>query len=198
MFTGFAMGGMVRSFSYRVSVCGVALILAGCTRSAPTPESTDAAGQSASSSSSSSPAQPTRGTAGQGATAGSPAGSRSTSSSATAAEAGSIAATVARLEQVLNETNDAFFEGDVEKLGQSIGSVRGALKQLQSLLPRTKLDPERARAAAKAVADLSACCSQAETRMRGGKEVEQAEMQSFAQRVESALGAIKASTDGVP
>jgi hypothetical protein len=111
---------------------------------------------------------------------------------------GSIAGTVARLEQVLNETNDAFFEGDIEKLGQSIGSVREALKQLQARLPQAKLDPERARAAAKAVADLSACCSQAETRMRGGKEVEQAEMQAFSQRIQAAFEALKGSTAGLP
>lgn len=193
----YAAGEVIRRVLRGAAVLGATMMLVGCSRSAPAPGAADATGQTAAPSGTPSAAP--------GAAA---AGGRRDAASATAnaaavgvngaAGSGSVAATVARLEQVLNETSDAFFEGDVERLGSSAVSVREALKQLQSLLPRAKIDPERSRTATRAVGDLSACCSQAESRMRSGKEVEQAEMQAFAQRVEAALRALKASTDGVP
>lgn len=194
----YAAGAVViRRFSHGAAVLGVTMVLVGCSRSAPAPGAADATGQVAAPSGtpSGTPGAATAGGRRDVASATANAGGNGAKS---AAGSGSVAATVARLEQILNETSDAFFEGDVERLGSSAVSVREALKQLQSLLPRAKIDPERSRTATKAVADLSACCSQAEARMRSGKEVEQAEMQAFAQRVEAALRALKASTDGVP
>lgn len=196
MIEGFAAGGVIRRFSQGAAIVAATLMLVGCGRSAPAPGAADATGQAATPSGN--PGAPGSATAGPRRDAASSAAATGAGGATGAAGGGSVAATVARLEQVLTDTSDAFFEGDVERLGQSVGSVREALRQLQALLPRAKIDPERSRTATKAVADLSACCSQAEARMRSGKEVEQAEMQAFAQRVEAALGSLKASTDGVP
>lgn len=196
MVEGYAAGAVIRRFSHGAAVLWVTMVLVGCSRSAPAPGAADATGQAAPSGTpSGAPGAATAGGRRDAASATANAGGNGAKS---AAGSDSVAATVARLEQVLNETSDAFFEGDVERLGPSVVSVREALKQLQSRLPRAKIDPERSRTATKAVADLSACCSQAEARMRSGKAVEQAEMQAFAQRVEAALRALKASTDGVP
>lgn len=122
-----------------------------------------------------------------------PAGSRPGS-----AGSGSLAGAVGQVEQSFAGAKAALAADDIETLVKAMAAGRQWLSQISALLPRANLAPAKLQAARAATAALESCCSQAETALRTGQEVDPSQLQSIAQQIDAAIASLKANTAGVP
>jgi len=131
-------------------------------------------------------------------TAGRKEGGATAASQPPLSRSGSLTEAVGVVEQAFAAAKVALVTEDIGSLAPALATGRRGLSQIRVLSDRANLAPDKAQAIRADVAALERYCSQAEATLRMTQDVSIEQLQAVAQRVDTAIAALKANTAGSP